>query len=419
MTDSKKGQALIVAILLIAVMSVLIPAMVWWSGQESRLSVKQKKSTTAFHLAEAGIDRARWKLLESTNIWLATSSSTVSGYNFDKVYSDLNGGTYAIKISSDPADKERRIVEAVGRDPSTNELRKIRAVYANTGGVSFSVRANKTVTLGANVDVEWGPIMSGTNVDTNNRTYPRYYSAGHVTPQDGGSVGSKTDNVQWWSYYQIPPPPSITMQTIIDSATASGAAPNDCGNGTSSSYKYTGNAIFKGCHDTSNKTYYITGTAEFQSGGGGNFITGTVAVMGNVTIQGNGGGDGNYNAKVPPQAWKEYGNNWAHYQIFDAGAPATYTGAVSANYVAVSTLTYPLSSVLIKGFLYTGGSLGLTGGGGAKLHGVIMSANDATINTSNLSIYYDNEVASRIPVSGIYLNLVSWDELAPSWPGGL
>ncbi len=415
MIENKKGAALVIAILLLAVLAIFVPALVEWVRHDTNAGIKQKRSSTAFHLAEAGIDRARWKLLEKMDNWTVLSTGTLGGYDFDREYDDVSGGTYAIKITSSPSNEDERIVESVGRDLSANEMRKVRAVFRNTGAVDFAVRAERTITIGASVNLEWGPVMSNLSIVTGGRTYPRFYSAGHVSDQDGGVVGARTDDVQWWSYYNIPSAPRIRFSVFESSAIGSGDAPDGCGNGNDSTYKLDGNAVFKGCQDTSNKSYYITGTASFQSGGSsGNFIIGNVIVMGDLSISGNGGGSGSYDAVVPPKAWEEYGNNWAHYQAFDTGEPATYAEAVNINYSA--SASYHLNNVLVRGFLYTGGSQGLTGGGNAILNGILMSANYATADTSNFTIYYDDGIASNIPVSGLSISMVSWDEVTPTWP---
>lgn len=416
----RKGQMAIMMVLTsILFLLIMIPLIDLYVKNEAKWSVKEKKSTTAFHLAEAGIDRARWKLLETDEMWVMTSTGVIPGYNFDKTYSDVAGGTYAIRISSDSSDPEKRIVESVGRDAATTEMRKIRAVFVNNAAVDFSARAeNQAANTGGNDHVEWGPIYAGVSINATARTFPRLFSAAHVTPQDGGSTTSGTDNVQWWSYYDIPDTPKVKFSVYLASASNSGAAPDGCGNGASSTYYRAGNATFKGCHDTSNKTYYITGDVTFDSGGGGNFIRGTMIILGSVNVSGNGGSDGAYAARLPPEAWKEYGNAWSHYLTFDSDAPSTYAAALAANYQATGH-TYNLTDVLFHGFMYTGGSQGLNGGGNCNFNGSLLAGVNATMSTSGFCLYYDDEVASEVLLSGIDIDLYSWYEVHPSWPSGL
>lgn len=413
-------MAITMVISIMLFLLLMFPVINLFVQNEGKWSVKEKKSTTAFHLAEAGIDRARWKLLENDDFWYITATGTLAGYCFDQVYTAESGGTYTINITSDPVDGNKRIVESVGKDRSGAQLRRIKAVLYNDNNADFATRAaNMVSNTGGNDHIEWGPVISGNSIDATGRTFPRYFSAGHVTPQDGGSTSASTDDVYWWSYYEIPPFPNIKFSAYLSSAQASGNAPNGCGNGNLSKYYHVGNATFKGCNDTSGKTYYITGDVTFQSGGAGNFIRGTVIMLGNFIISGSGGADGNYDARLPPKAWKEYGNDWAHYLTFDPTCPhATWAAATSADYSALNK-TYELENVLIHGFAYTGGSQGLQGGGNCNLNGVLLSARDATMGTSTMGIYYDDGVAQDIMLQGVNIKLYSWYEVKAEWPSGL
>lgn len=419
----RRGQVaigIVIAILLFLLFA--FPILNLFVQNEGKWSVKEKKSTAAFHLAEAGVDRARWKLVENTEMWTITSTGTIAGYHFDKVYTAEDGGSYAINITSHPTRADKRVVESVGRDKTGGAIRRIRAVLLDSSSADFAARAaNQVANTGGNDHIEWGSVVSGNSIDATGRTFPRYYSAGHVTPQDGGSTAAATDEVYWWSFYPIPPFPNIKFSTYLASAAASGAAPDGCGNGSSSAYYHVGNATFKGCKDTSGKTYYITGSATFQAGSGGNFIRGTMIMLGDFIISGSGGADGAYAARLPPEAWKEYGANWVHYLTFDPaafGAPATYAAALSSNYIAANK-TYNLSNVLVHGFMYTGGSQGLTGGGNCNLNGVLLSNANATMGTSTMGIYYDDKTASSILMQGVNISPDSWYEVKAEWPPGL
>lgn len=422
----RRGQMAITIVIVVLLFLLLVfPVINMFVQNEGKWSVKEKKSTAAFHLAEAGIDRARWKLMENTDMWTITSTGTLPGYKFDKVYTDVGGGSYAITISSDPVDADKRIVESVGRDASGTEVRRIKAVLVNSNSADFATRAvNMVSNTGGNDHIELGPVISGNTIDATARTFPRYFSAGHVTPQDGGSTAASTDNVYWWSYYAIPPMPNVKFAVYMSSAQWFNDhginAPDGCGSASGATYYRVGNAEFKNCQDTSGRTYYITGDVTFKSGGAsGNFIRGTVIMLGNFIVSGTGGASGAYNARLPPEAWKEYGANWSHYKTtFDAGAPVDYATAVSTNYLATGK-TYPLSNVLIHGFMYTGGSQGLTGGGNCNLNGVLLSNVNATMGTSTMGIYYDDDVAADIQLQGVTITLSSWYEVKGEWPGGL
>lgn len=418
-----RGQVLVGALIMLVVLAIVVPYIVDLVQKESKWTVKQKRSNVAFHLAEAAVDRGRWKLQESYSNWQATAGTgTLTNYHFDRAYTDVEGGSYSIDIYADSEHSDRRIIEGVGRDQSTNEIRKIKAVYKQATA-AFAARARRTATVGASCNMHWGPAYALKSIETGGRTFPRYYSTGVVTPQDtDGAGGVNTDNIQWWSTFNVPPSPILNFDFYADSATASGTTPSGCGlAGGTTNYYIRGNATFQGCTDTSGKAYYITGDASFSSSGS-NFINGSLIIRGNLTISGNGGSghaSGSYNAHVPEQAWKEYGNSWATYQDFDASAPSTYQTALSNDYVAASTLTYAVSNILVHGFIYTGGSQGLNGGGNGRFHGVLLSENNATINTSNFTIYFDDTVAIQVRTTNVYLESVSWQEVQASWPSGL
>jgi len=417
---SSSGQVMSAGLIALMVLMVMVPVLVNYVNREATWSVKEKRTTTAFHLADAAVERGRWKILQNPVAnWNATSTGTIVGYNFDQAYSDVTGGYYAIRISSDSTNASNRIIEGVGKDSSSNEVRKVHMVLQDQSLGNFATRANQTVGVGAATNVEWGDVVAGISINTGGRLHPRFYSAAHITPQDGGVTTPQTDNIQWWSYYAVPPSPGIDFSFYSSSALNSGADP--CGG----SYYTTGSRTFQGCTDTSNNTYYITGDLTFASGAGGNFIQGSVVCLGNITFQGNGGSNnpsGVYNATVPPTAWKDYGNDWGTYTgTYDPAPPAplTYAAAVSSNYLAPSSLTYPLSGVLVHGFLYTGGSQGLNGGGNGRIHGVLYSNVNTIITSSNFTIYYDAQVNAAIRTSGLVLVQVGWYEVQAAWPPGI
>ena len=189
----------------------------------------------------------------------------------------------------------------------------------------------------------------------------------------------------------------------------------------------TGSCDFKGCQDTSGLTggqptvYYADGTdINFYAGSGGNFVVGSIILAGSssINIHGN-GGSGAYSASVPPLAWREYGLNsitWSHYRAFDSGAPGSFPGLNSSYQASAS---YPLSNVVVHGLLYDGGDINMGGSGNTVIHGVLLGATQISGN-ANLTIYYDDTVASNIQQSGKpTYSRKSWEEIQPIWPSGL
>jgi Tfp pilus assembly protein PilX len=75
---NRKGQTLIVVLGILVIFMIFIPAIVYMTRQEALWTVKQKRTTAAFHAAEAGIDRAMWKLRENSTNW----ESVMAGGHF-------------------------------------------------------------------------------------------------------------------------------------------------------------------------------------------------------------------------------------------------------------------------------------------------------------------------------------------------
>ena len=70
--EDSRGVAMVAVIILAVAMTILVSMFVFWIGEESKSSVKGVKSTKAFHLAEAALDRGRWKLQASNTFWTQT-----------------------------------------------------------------------------------------------------------------------------------------------------------------------------------------------------------------------------------------------------------------------------------------------------------------------------------------------------------
>jgi len=292
------------------------------------------------------------------------------------------------------------------------------------------------VTIGASVNVEWGAVVSYTSINSGGRAYPRFYSSGSIDLDANGSTPPNSDNLQWWSYQtNMPPQPQLDLLYYKALAQSYGASPAGC-----PPYYYNPGAVntnVTGCIDTNNRTYYFeTGDWTWKNPGP-NFILGNVIIAaGNMSISGNGGtgaAQGVYTTPIPPQAWREYANDWATYRCMDNYANAhfaTYPAAVNASYVASATSSPPAThqipstcvnsagSVLVHGLVYAGGGAGLNGGGNARFHGVVMTPNTVSIATSNYTIYFDNAVAAAVRTKSVNLSRTSWQDISNcGWSG--
>jgi len=245
------------------------------------------------------------------------------------------------------------------------------------------------------------------------KSHPSYWSAAAIDKDTNGGDQENCDkpNCWWWhSYYTaLPPMPKISPASYRQAAKDAGTDP--CGNLYYQSGSYSGN-----CDSLNGKTYFVEGNwTGFRSA-----IIGNIYVMGNFTFKnGSQGTVGAYNAKLPPEAWKQYCNDWAYYRSeFDSAPPASPAcfGSLNNSY-RTTGITIPIDPA-IHGFLYVGGNLTLPNGGGSDdlLHGVIMVMGIADINSnSHCRIYYDPEVAASIMTTNITLSRQSWQDTTAQW----
>lgn len=420
----RKGQLLVVALLLLVLLAILTPVMVSYVRNESNWSVKQGQSSNALQLAEAALDRGFQKVIESTGTWQALlSGQTFPGFRRDTAYSELPGGSYAIAVTSGPGTGEITII-GIGRDKMGREVRALRAVYQNQALSEISVQADDGIRMsGNNIQVEWGSVASPDNIDIDGKLHPSYWSAGNILNSgsavhrdNNGPAPPNCDlpNCWWWrSYYtDLPPSPSVDIDFYRSSAIASGNDP--CGR----AYYQPGN-FSDNCTSNTGRPYFIEGNwTGFRSA-----VRGAVIVMGNLSFHnGNSPTLGTINARVPPKAWRQYCNNWAYYRSnYDSTPPASPAcfGDVNNSYSANTTKSIEPS---LHGFVYVGGNLTLPNGGGSTdlLYGAIMIKGTADINSnSHCRIYYDPAVAANIAVTKPSLARKSWEALVLPWPGGL
>ncbi|MCX5793507.1 MAG: hypothetical protein NTY45_15005 [Elusimicrobia bacterium] len=231
---NRKGFLLVAVLLALLMLMIIVPVMVKWVQNDTKLSVKDQKSSIAFSLAEAAVDRGYWKVKSSTSTFNQVSLGTpLTGYNFDATYRDITGGNYRIKITSGPGDSQITIY-GEGRDTLNQETRAIKAVYTNTS-VPGAIVSGGTLTAGEASVVHWGPVMAiGDITVTGGATvngYPRKLSMGTVLPFDtNGTNPPNTDSLEWWSNYNVPELPVFDFTTMRSSAAQTGTL--NCQNAT-------------------------------------------------------------------------------------------------------------------------------------------------------------------------------------------
>lgn len=384
------------AIILLALLAIGLGALIKYIQHESIWTVKETRTTTAFQLAEAGVERGFQNIIQSTTVWnTLQTGSALSGFHFDTVYTDLSGGQYSILVTSGPGTQEATVI-AVGQDSSTKELRAVKAIYGNTAA-NACMYAMGGITLTSNPSVEWGPVFSPNTISTV-YPHPRFFSAGNIVGLDpNGPTPPNSDNTQWWSYdSNLPPPPQIDLQAYLAAATAAGQVRSG---GTYSLGNVSG-------------TWYFTGDTTLKPN---SFVQGDLIVMGNLTLQGN-AASGSEVATIPSNAWKEYGNDWSTWRSdYDGGAGA-WPG-INGTYSTSSSLplTVSIDKVVTHGFLYVLNSFSITGGGNCCVHGSMYLGNASSLDGSHVKIYYDDTLI--IKTKNVSLVRESWQETHCSWSG--
>lgn len=451
--NNNRGQVLAGVLVIMTILLILTPHIITRIQNESRWTVKEQKSSTAFNLANGAAERGMWKLKSSTSTWAqAINGTVIAGYNFDVTYQDLEGGTYRIKFSSGPA-AYQVTVKAEARDVNQREVRALQVVYENNS-IPGPILTGGNLGLSGVFEPHWGPVMAQGNITISGTaaslSYPRKFSKNVVTgtatyPRDtNGPTPPNTDNLEWWSSYPVPDLPMLDFVTMRASATANGTL--NYYNGFASSHTYTGysgaghtcniagtNTTHASPHSNhfadsnhhplskQNRIWYWDGDVVFTGGnygtGHGSGLYGTIIVRGNMTLEV--GDDYSYTASVPSTAWMEYkkiDTSAVNQYPADAG---DRTNSATFNLGSQSwTGGPPVSNtdVGFRGLLYVGGNLTIASGGRSDFAGAIWVAGNVTNNnTGEYSlVFYDATIGAQVPVVNVILVQKTWKEITPS-----
>lgn len=425
--SGSRGQVLAGVVLIVMLLLIIVPAMVAWVQLDTRQSVKDSKTTTAFNLAEAGIDRAYWKLKSSTSTWAAARAGVViTGYNFDTNYADVTGGVYRISVTSGPATDQVQVV-AEGRDIQGKEKRSIQAQYSNLA-IPGAIISGAGLTESGTSIAHWGPLLAMNNITLTGasatRYFPRKLSKQAVVgtagaPRDvNGVTPPNTDGLEWWSSYDVPELPIFDFAALRSSAAATSTL-NCNDNGVNNSGHADSITCGSACINCSvvnlnNTAKYLDNDVWYWdnnvSWSGNNGIKGTVIVRGNLTIA---GGDF-YNppaVHVPSNAWREY-------QHFDTGSSNQYP---ADNGLHSNAATYDIGScgttcegsasgsdLGVYGFVYVGGTLSMSGD--SDIYGAVW-VQSGWAGAGNVMIFYNDQLV--LPQLNVTLQRDSWKERSP------
>lgn len=454
--NNKKGQVVVIMLIIAMIIGIVIPGLVFLTQHEAKWTVKEVKSTRAFHLAEAGVDRAKFKLNEGASVVTTVlQGGKIDGYKGDSAstYSDVEGGQYRIDISSSSTAGEV-VITATGKDTSSNEYRtiEIRLRRQSIGGAITAPLVN----LGGSPKVFWGPVMSTTNQDWDgsaNQLFPRKMARGAITGD--GSYGNRdndgvasTDGLEWWSYNHpdnpVPNPPDVNTIWYLEHADVIW---EDTGNG-----KETINNL----QNNTPKIYYSKVRESIKFSGTTHF-RGWLIADGDIEFNGSGDsteGYGKYISSPPATAWKEYQKNTPKSGdgVAGAGAGGGYGADDDGNYYNedkaeaddASRHQYPgdagnhtatrvgdgicngykfgngcvthsndggapTEPIMFKGFIYSKKNIQSTGS--TAIHGAMQAGLGTAWGGGSFVIFYDDTL--EIETTSSDLQQISWKELPP------
>jgi len=414
-----KAQIVVIMLIIAMIIGIVIPGLIFLTQHEAKWTVKEIKSTRAFHLAEAGLDRGVYKLNE-TGVWdTAYAGTAISGYNGQTKYSDIEGGYYKIKFSTGSGDYEVTIT-ASGKDSATDECRTIQAIYYSPPGVTSALIA-PTISVTGNCEIHWGPMSSTNNMDLQgsaDKLFPRKYARGSITcgtpfdhnypyhKDDGnatttsGPIAVDDEYREWHAPYDVSDIPDIeTSQYKTDAQ--------------------TGGVYFVGAYNTNNMvnttytTYYIIGSATLKNAQ----LVGNFIVEGTLSI-GTSNKGANVTATIPANAWMEYQAGTPDMgpgddEGADTFAANEYPGDAGNQNSGGGTGTYNIGKTLFQGFIYTTGSATCTGS--PVINGCII-IEGTVAGAGTPVIYYNDTIARNVKVSSNPKpTRQSWKELPPQW----
>jgi hypothetical protein len=371
-----------------------------------------------------------WKLKSSTSTWNdAQGGKIVPGYHFDTTYTDVVGGYYRINFSSGLFNGAAVVtVWGEGRDQTRSETRSIQAVYQNLS-LPGAIISGGNLNDAAGSAIQWGAIMAMGDINSYAAaTYPRKLSKQVVRPWDTDLNPPNTDNLMWWSGYDVPELPIFDFVALRSSAAATNTL--NCNGVTTGAANIPCSSVCINCvvrnlyqdpRYNSNYVWYWDNNVTINDPG----VNGTMVVRGNMITN---GGDwygpfgplgATVNMRVPANAWMEY-------QKFDTAATNQFP---ADNGLKNNKSTYILGSVSgvegaatggdlgFFGFVYVGGDLLIAGD--ADVYGSIWVVGVSTFGpgASNNAIFFNDQLV--LPTLNVVLVRQSWKEVTSSgvvWP---
>lgn len=164
---NNRGQLMPLIIAILFGFTILIATIVAELRNETRWTDKEKRASTAFHLAEAAVDRAAWKMNETASAWddIILTGTPPAGYSGTTTFTEPGKGHYKILISTNKVTSTENevIIRAVAADMDKKEICGIKTVYSKAS-IQSSLFCIKGIQVNAGtsetVEFHWGPMIS-------------------------------------------------------------------------------------------------------------------------------------------------------------------------------------------------------------------------------------------------------------------
>ena len=414
-----KGQLVIVMLIIAMIIGIVIPGLIYLTQHEAKWTVKEIKSTRAFHLAEAGIDRGVYKLNE-TGVWdTAYSGTAISGYEGTTTHSDVEGGSYRIKFSTGSGDDEVTIA-ASGKDAATAECRTIQAIYYSPPGIAGAINA-PSISVTGNCEVHWGPVSSLGDLQLGGSAdvfYPRKRARGHIfcgtaahNHDSPASEGTTETNGPSWVAEEFKEWKDCDLD-VPDIPGLSNDYKTDAQNG---GFYYLGDYSFFGSTFTQNKftTFYIEGDCTLKKAS----LWGNLIVTGNIDIDGDQNVGPDLTVKPHADAWKEYQVGTPDLPGTDGDDADTFAGADEwyGDDVDHGTKNYTIGKYLFRGLIYVYGNG--TASSNPNIYGLLVIKGSGGLTGAGTPvIWHDKEFARNVKTTTrVRPTRQSWKEIAPKW----
>jgi Tfp pilus assembly protein PilX len=183
---SERGSALLIAIGAVLILTILSIGLISIAQNDLGLSKKDKKSTQALHVAEAGIDKAIWEMRRlgsiSGSFQVATSLGTAT------VTASESGDVWNITSTGETNDGTRRVIKTEVFSLSYwNMVMASQSLTASGGGV------NGTTSVDGPFYVRGSLELSGSSDITGG---PLFVKDGLLDLQGNGTVGTPSEPIK-------------------------------------------------------------------------------------------------------------------------------------------------------------------------------------------------------------------------------